>query len=320
MQIQAEDGQSQRLDLFLHELAPELSRSRIQALIKEGSALVNGEVRRPSYLVRPGDEVFLDSPDPRPVTLVPEAIALDVLHEDSQLLVLDKPPGMTVHPAPGSWQGTLVHALLHHCTDLSGINGELRPGIVHRLDRDTSGLMVVAKSDAAHRHLAKQLEDRTMGRTYTALVWGVTREQASKIEAPLGRHPKDRKLVAVVHGGRNAVTHYETVERFQFTSLLKLRLETGRTHQIRVHLKHIGHPVFGDPSYGGRSRAKGLEGMRQRSADSLLSLIQRQALHAHQLEFVHPGTEELMRFQRDPPSDMNEVISSVRALGAYQPD
>jgi 23S rRNA pseudouridine1911/1915/1917 synthase len=308
-QVSSQDA-AQRLDLFLVDHCPALSRSRIQALIREKVVRVNGKPTRSSYSIRPGDRVELDAPDPVPLKVEPESLPLNILFEDGDLLVVDKVAGMTVHPAPGSRSGTLVNALLAHCRDLSGINGVLRPGIVHRLDKETSGLLVVAKNDLAHRHLAAQLRARRMQRRYTALVWGHP-EAEGRIEAPIARHPRDRKRMAVVEGGRGAATRFAVVERFAFLSLLDLQLETGRTHQIRVHMQHVGYPVFGDPVYGGRHRIGGLRPEYRRQAESMLDMIDRQALHARELRFAHPRTGEEMAFASGLPGDMARVMAAA---------
>lgn len=305
----------QRLDLFLSRHCPDLSRSRLQGLIKDGTVRVNGQPARSSYQIRPADHIDLELPAPTELRVNPEAIPLNILYEDEDLLVLDKGPDMTVHPAPGSWQGTLVNALLHHCRDLSGINGVLRPGIVHRLDRNTTGLLVVAKNDMAHRQLAAQLQRRVLERRYSALVWGRPRLLQGRIEASVGRHPRDRKKMGVVAGGRAALTHYQVAESFAFLSLLDLRLETGRTHQIRVHLQHLGHPVFGDPVYGGRAPIRGLQPAQRLRADELLQLIARQALHARNLRFAHPRSGEWLEFSAPLPADMETLLAAVRPKG-----
>ncbi len=315
--VSSEDA-PQRLDLFLSRRCPQLSRSRIQGLIREGAIQVNGQTSRPRYLVRPGDQVELELPAPEPLAIAPEEIPLSILFEDRELLVLDKGPEMTVHPAPGSWQGTLVNALLHHCRDLSGINGVLRPGIVHRLDRATTGLLVVAKTDAAHRHLAAQLQRHSLERRYLALVWGHPSRPQGRIEAPIGRHPRDRKKMAVVEGGRAAITHYAVAERLAFLSRLDLRLETGRTHQIRVHLQHLGHPVFGDPVYGGRA-PRCLQPGQRPEALALLSMIDRQALHARSLRFQHPRTGEWLEFTAPLPEDLARLIAAAREHSPASP-
>ena len=314
MQIQVSpQDPPQRLDLFLHERSSDLSRTRVQALIKRGAVRVNGQTVRPSYQVQPGDRIELEVPEPEPLEVTPEDIPLDIRYEDADLLVVDKAAGMTVHPAPGSWTGTLVNALLHHCSDLSGINGVLRPGIVHRLDKETTGLLVVAKSDVAHRHLAAQLEARRITRRYTALVWGDLSEENGTVDAPIARHPHDRKKMGIVANGRRAVTHYAVVERFPFLNLLDLKLETGRTHQIRVHMQHLHHPIFGDPTYGGRNRTYGIRPEYRRAAEQLLALIARQALHARQLTFLHPRTDAELTFTAGLPGDMAAVLASARS-------
>lgn len=302
----------QRLDLFLRQRCPDLSRSRIQTLVKEGDVRVNGTTVRPAYLVQFGDQVEMEIPALQTLEAVPERIALDIVYEDGDLLVVNKASGMTVHPAPGSPDGTLVNALLHHCVDLSGINGVLRPGIVHRLDKNTSGLIVVAKSDRAHRHLAEQLHERQVERRYSALLWGIPKEEHGTVDAPLGRSMKNRKKMGVVEEGRSARTHYELVERYDFTSLVELKLETGRTHQIRVHMQHLGHPVFGDPVYAGRERTEGIRPEMRRRARWMLSLIKRQSLHARQLRFMHPLTGDALEFNADWPADMRDVIEAAR--------
>lgn len=306
---------AERLDLFLRTRCPELSRSRIQTLIKAGEILVNGAEVRQAYLVQPGDEIAVAVPEPAALEASPQDLPLAIVYEDADLLVVNKAAGMTVHPAPGAQDGTLVNALLHHCRDLSGINGVLRPGIVHRLDKETSGLLVVAKSDIAHRTLAARLQAHEIDRRYLALVWGVCREDGGRIEAPIDRNPKNRKKMAVVEGGRAATTNFSVVERCPFTSLVECRLETGRTHQIRVHLAHVGHPVFGDPIYGGRAQTGGIRPEYRRQAKWMLSLIKRQALHARELRFAHPLTGAALEFAVEPPEDMAAVVAAARVVG-----
>ena len=304
--------EGQRLDLFLSRCCPLFSRRRIQVLIKDGHVLVNDAKARPSYPVSAGDRIRLDPPPPQRLSVEPENIPIDILYQDDDLLVLDKGAGMAVHPAPGSWDGTLVNALLYHCSDLSGINGLLRPGIVHRLDKDTTGLMVVAKNDGAHRGLAAQLESRSVERCYAALAWGHPRQDRGRIDAAIGRNPRDRKKMAVVEEGRAAVTHFEVVERYAFLCLLDLRLETGRTHQIRVHLQHEGHPVFGDPLYGGVNRIRGIKGEFRRRAKELQEMIHRQALHARTLRFEHPRSSVPMEFTAELPADFSRLLEALR--------
>lgn len=303
------EHEGERLDRWLTDQRPEFSRSRIQKLIAEGAVCVNGRAMRASYRVVAGDVITFDIPAAEPVAINPEDIPLDIFFEDDHLLVVNKPAGMTVHPAGRMRSGTLVNALLAHCEFLSGINGELRPGIVHRLDKDTSGLMVVAKSDMGHRGLAAQLEKRTMGRRYKELVWGGFEDNEGRIEAPIGRHPKDRKRMAVCEDGRFAATHWEITARYDFLSVLSVKLETGRTHQIRVHMAHLNRPVFGDPVYGGREeRLNGIAPLFRRFATQLLGQTNRQMLLAAELRFEHPVTGQTMQFETDPPDDMQRVL------------
>ena len=266
-------------------------------------------------MVQPGDEIAVELPEPEPSAAHPEPLPLSIAYEDDDLLVVNKAAGMTVHPAPGATEGTLVNALLHHGRNLSGINGALRPGIVHRLDKETSGLLLVAKRDDAHRRLAHSLQARQIERCYLALVWGGMREAEGRIEAPIGRHPKNRKKMAVVADGRAAATNFKAVGRCPFTTLVECQLETGRTHQIRVHLAHIGHPVFGDPVYGGRDQARGVRPEYRRQANWMLSLIKRQALHAQKLRFAHPTTGEMMEFTAPLPKDLQAVLEAARMEG-----
>ena len=302
--------EGQRLDRYLADQRPDLSRSRLQKLIAEGAVCINGKTTRSSYRVVAGDSITINIPPPTDSAINPEDIPLDIFFEDDHVLVLDKPAGMIVHPAGRVTSGTLVNALLSHCTHLSGINGVLRPGIVHRLDKDTSGLMVVAKSDAGHRGLAAQLEVRAMERRYIALIWGGFETDEGRIEAPIGRHPKDRKRMAVSQNGRYATTRWKIRARYDFLSLLSLALETGRTHQIRVHLTHLNRPVFGDPLYGGREeRLSGIAPLFRREATHLLAQTNRQMLHATRLTFVHPVTQKEMMFEAHPPEDMQKILA-----------
>ncbi len=307
-------GQSRiRLDVYLTRMVMNATRAKVQAAIDEGAVLVNGRPRRSSYSVQPGDviEVTLNRP-PTP-DIEPENIPLTIVFEDDQLVVVDKPAGMVTHPAFGNYTGTLVHAILYHTSVAGGPPG--RPGIVHRLDKDTSGLLVVAKTDHAHAYLAKQFADRTVEREYHAIVWGRMRSPSGTIDASLGRSQRDRKKVAVTAGGKRAVTEYEVLEAFPFLSLVRLHLLTGRTHQIRVHLAHIGHPVFGDPTYNGRSPGwAGTQERRVHHAANLLKVISRQALHARTIGFRHPTTREMQRFSSAIPADMEEVLRRVREV------
>ena len=305
-----EEEEGERLDRFVPRVLEELSRSRVQGLVAEGAVLVNDAAKRPGYRLRIGDRVTVEVPEPVELAALPEDLPLSVMYEDADLLVVDKPAGMAVHPAPGSPAGTLVNALLHHCRDLSGINGVLRPGIVHRLDRGTTGLLMVAKNDAAHRGLAAQLEERSVERGYTALVWGSPPEEGV-VDAPLDRSPADRKRMAVVEGGRRAVTRFRRLRELGLFSLLELRLETGRTHQIRVHMQHLGYPVFGDPVYGGRTRVRGIDPRHRPLAGRLLQGLDRQALHAASLGFMHPLSGEELRFESPMPEDMERTLQGA---------
>lgn len=302
-------NQGERIDSYLSRVSG-LSRSRIQGLLDEGAIVVEG-IASPNkkYAVRAGDVITLSLPEPVSCEVVPENIPLDVVYEDGDLLVINKPKGMVVHPAPGNPSGTLVNALLHHCKgSLSGINGELRPGIVHRIDKDTSGLLVVAKNDTAHVALARQLEVHDIKREYHALVQGGFSTDSGTVNAPIGRHPVDRKRMAVLrdgtHSAREAITHYEVLERYGAVSYLKLELETGRTHQIRVHMSSLGHPLLGDTVYGGgTTRFEKLHG----------SLLSGQALHAKALTFTHPTTGKLMRFETPLPPEFEKLLEILRS-------
>jgi 23S rRNA pseudouridine1911/1915/1917 synthase len=317
-----------RLDQWLATvLAPEFSRSRIQSLIRQGAVTIAGEPHtEPKRKVAAGDVVTIDIPPPEPAEPEGEAIPLSILHEDAELIVIDKPAGLVVHPGAGNWSGTLVNALIAHCGDtLSGIGGVKRPGIVHRLDKDTSGVMVVAKTDHAHRELAAAFADhgRTgdLERAYVALVWGAPSRNSGTIEAPLGRSSKDRTLRAVVRAeqadARHAVTHYQLLQRFgtgpgePIASLIECRLETGRTHQIRVHMAHIGHPLVGDADYGRAFRTKA--NRLAEPARTAVRTFPRQALHARLLAFRHPTTHMLMRFEASLPDDMDALVEALRA-------
>lgn len=310
-----ERKERERIDRFLAGKFSDLSRTMIQKLIEEGRVLVNGAPTKPSHLVSPGEEIDLYVPEPKKPEVEPEPIPLNIVYEDPHLIVIDKPAGMVVHPAFANYTGTLVNALLYHCRDLSGIGGVERPGIVHRLDKDTSGLIVVAKDDRTHQGLAAQFKGKSVQREYIAVVWGHPKPLRGRIETFLGRHPKHRKKIAVLEEGKWAVTNYEVLESFRFLSLVRLVLETGRTHQIRVHMSHIGHPVFGDPVYGGRSRKLGkLPSAEREEAERLLSLMKRQALHARTLGFVHPITGKHLHFESPLPEDMQELLARLRGV------
>jgi 23S rRNA pseudouridine1911/1915/1917 synthase len=319
-----------RLDRWLAaELGPELSRSRVQQLIREGAVRIGGQVvAEPKHKIAGGETVAVEVPEPDPAEPEAENIPLDILFEDDQVIVINKPAGLVVHPGAGNWTGTLVNALIHHCGEsLSGIGGVRRPGIVHRLDKETSGVMVVAKTDQAHRALSEAFSDHgrvgELERAYVALVWGAPKRQVGMVDAPLGRSGRDRTRQAVVRetqpDARHAVTRYKVLERFgekpgasAEASLLECRLETGRTHQIRVHMAHIGHPLVGDPDYGQAFRTK-----TNRLPEPLRSAVEafpRQALHARLLAFRHPRRGELMRFEVPPPADMTELLDLFRRI------
>ncbi len=308
-----------RLDQALAQLDDDLSRSTAQRLIADELCLLNGAPAKRSASVAAGDRVWVTLLPPEPTAIVPEDIPLDVVYEDADLIVVNKPSGMVVHPGAGNPRGTLVNALLAHCGDLSGIGGELRPGIVHRLDKETSGLLVSAKCDLAHRDLARQIAARTARRHYWAIVWGHFTESAGEVSAPIARHPLHRRMMAVVEGGREALTLYQVMETYSFgaqprrrgqaLSLLELELKTGRTHQIRVHMTHIGHPVLGDPLYGRQRRLP--KGAPPALAKAVAGL-EGQALHARRLSFTHPRTGEAMAFEAAPPADFQRVLDILR--------
>ncbi|WP_460323317.1 RluA family pseudouridine synthase [Paenibacillus sp. YSY-4.3] len=287
-----------RIDKFVKEqLGDNTSRTQIQIWIEGGAVLVNGASVKTNYKLASGDRITLTIPEAESVEIVPEEIPLDIYYEDSDVIVVNKPRGMVVHPAPGHSSGTLVNALMAHCKDLSGINGELRPGIVHRIDKDTSGLIMAAKNDKSHASLAAQLKEHSVTRRYLALVHGNLSHDQGTVDAPIGRDPHDRKMYTVIdRNSKHAVTHFHVMERFGDYTLMELKLETGRTHQIRVHMKFIGHPLVGDPMYG---KSKGLK-------------FNGQALHAAVLGFVHPSTAEYKEFTAPLPADMEDLLHSLR--------
>jgi 23S rRNA pseudouridine1911/1915/1917 synthase len=302
----------ERLDVYLAHQIENATRTKVQQAIHDGLVLVDGKRVKPSHPVSPGEVIDITLPRRPRVQAVAENIPLDIVYEDEHLLVVNKPAGMVTHPAYGNYTGTLVNALLYYCNSLSSVNTALRPGIVHRLDKDTSGLMVVAKTDTAHHLLAKQFAKRTIDREYWAIVWGAFKQKRGSIEASLGRSKKDRKKVTVTEEGKHAVTEYEVMQQFDMLSLVRLKLKTGRTHQIRVHLAHRGHPVFGDPTYGGRSASwGGLSGKKAAQVLRLLKIMTRQALHAKTIGFVHPTSSELVRFDSKLPEDMDLVLEEL---------
>ena len=296
--ISAEE-QGSRLDRVLSGRFPDMTRSSLQGLIESGAVWKDGKPLKKNYKVCEADAISVELPEPKEVEIQPEDIPLDVVYEDADIVVVNKPRGMVVHPAPGNWSGTLVNALMYHCGDsLSGINGEIRPGIVHRIDKDTSGLLVVAKNDAAHRSLAEQIAVHSALRQYYAVVIGCPKEDSGTISEPIARHRTDRKKMAVDPNGREAVTHYEVLERYRGFTYLTFRLETGRTHQIRVHMKHIGHPIIGDLLYGPKTDSWKLGG---------------QCLHAGKLMLTHPSTGERMTFTAPLPDYFEAVLNRLRS-------
>lgn len=300
-----------RLDQWLSGVLPQLTRSQIKNLIDDGLVRLDSRPAKAGEKLRGGEELLVCLPAPRDSVAVAEAIPLVVLYEDRHLIVLDKPAGMVVHPAPGHGRGTLVNALLHHCRDLAGIGGELRPGIVHRLDKDTSGVMVVAKDDTTLVHLARQFKVHSIARRYLALAHGFPPQRRGTIDAPIGRHPVDRKKMSGrARVGRRAVTHWEVLRTFprERLSLLELTLETGRTHQIRVHLSEMKLPLVGDPVYGQSSRLAAVDDPQLRNA---LQLLGRQALHARLLGFVHPASERYMEFTSPLPADLAGILAKL---------
>ncbi len=286
----------QRLDIFLVSKFENLSRSYIQTLIKNNLVSVNGQIKKSNYMLKPNDNIKMKIPAPQNLTIIPENIPLEIIYEDTDIIIVNKPQGMVVHPGAGNFSGTLVNALLFHCKNLSGINGILRPGIVHRIDKNTSGIIVVAKNDVAHRFLSAQFANHTISREYIGIVHGNLNENGT-INKPIGRNPVDRKKMAIKIGGKKAITHYSVIENFACYSLVKFKLETGRTHQIRVHMASINHPLLGDDVYGKVDKLFGLSG---------------QALHAKILGFTHPSTKKYVEFEQEPPEYFNKLIEKLR--------
>ncbi|CAM3927003.1 RluA family pseudouridine synthase [Bacillus paramycoides] len=292
----AEEQKSERIDKFVAEINSEWSRSQVQQWIKDDVVTVNGKSVKVNYKVKENDEITVTIPDPEELDIQAEDMNLEIYYEDADVLVVNKPRGMVVHPAPGHTSGTLVNGLMHHCTDLSGINGVMRPGIVHRIDKDTSGLLMVAKNDMAHESLVNQLVAKTVTRRYKAIVHGVIPHDKGTIDAPIARDKKERQSMTVDENGKNAVTHFQVLERFKDFTLVECRLETGRTHQIRVHMKYIGYPLAGDPKYGPK---KTLD-------------MNGQALHAGILGFDHPRTGEYIQFEAPIPEVFEDALNILR--------
>lgn len=291
------ESENNRIDKYLAEAFNGKSRSYIQGLIEKENIKVNGKSIKSNYKVKENDEILIAMPEALELEVEPEDIPLDILYEDNDVIVINKPQGMVVHPAPGNYTKTLVNALLYHCKDLSTINGVIRPGIVHRIDKDTTGVLVVAKNDESHNFLSKQLQTHSMKREYIALVEGRLKEDKGTINKPIGRNKKDRLKMGIVEDGKRAVTHYEVLERYKNTTLIKCVLETGRTHQIRVHMASIGHPLVGDEVYGFKKQRFKLKG---------------QVLHAKTLGFIHPKTKEYMEFTTNLPEYYNNLIEKLR--------
>lgn len=294
--IVSEEEANERIDKIISKLENEWSRNQVQQWIKDGHITVNGKTVKTNYKGAAGDEIEITIHEPEEIDVDPEEMDLDIYYEDSYVLVVNKPRGMVVHPSPGHTTGTLVNGLLAHCKDLSGINGMLRPGIVHRIDKDTSGLLMVAKNDVAHESLAKQLMEKSVTRKYYAIVHGNIPHDYGTIDAPIGRDPKDRQSMAVVDNGKEAVTHFRVLERFNKYTFIECQLETGRTHQIRVHMKYIGYPLVGDPKYGPRKTIN----------------FGGQVLHAGVLGFKHPITGEYLHFEAPLPDDFKKLLNVLR--------
>jgi len=312
------DAAGTRIDKFLGgQSEADISRTRAQKLIDQGLVLVDGQPVAVKHRLNGGELIVITVPPGPPSVVVGEDLPLDIVFEDDYLAVVNKPAGMVTHPAPGNRTGTLVNAIVHYFHTLSGAPGVNRPGIVHRLDKDTSGLLVVARDDSTYAGLQKAIQSRQLKRIYLALVWGHLKDDRGEIDMPVGRSPRDRKKMAVTGAApREAITRYRVVERFRSYDLLEVSLQTGRTHQIRVHFSHLGHPVFGDPQYGGRLKAiRGLFGPERPLANRLLTLIDRQALHAFRLEFLHPITGLSLEFESPPPPDMSLVLATLRQEG-----
>ena len=293
-----EDEDGDRLDVYLADQFVDMSRSYIQKIIKDKKVTVNGKVEKAKYLVKEEDKIVIEISKPKVLEVVPQDIPIEIVYEDDDIIIVNKPQGMVVHPAPGNYEGTLVNAILYHCKgNLSSINGVIRPGIVHRIDKDTSGILMIAKNNNAHNCLAEQLKDHSITREYEFICHGVFKEDNVKVDRPIGRNPKDRLKMAIVPNGKRAVTHFEVIERFNGYTHVRARLETGRTHQIRVHAMSINHPLVGDPVYGPKNSKIKLNG---------------QALHAKKLGFIHPTTKEYVEFDSELPDYFQKLLEKLR--------
>lgn len=305
----------ERIDLYIANVVENATRSRIQKLIKAELVTVNGNIVKANYIISPNDHIQLKIPvTPRPENAEPEDIPLDIIYEDDYLIILNKPAGIVVHPSLGNYTGTLVNALLNHTQKLSEFNEPGRPGIVHRIDKDTSGLLLIAKDEVTHAKLAKQFANHSIEREYWAVCWGIFKDKKGEVIGNIARSKKDRKIFTVSEDeGKHAHTFYEVIEEYEFASLIKLKLKTGRTHQIRVHMNHIKHPIFGDPTYNGRRINYGSDLPKMKSRiDNLLKIIERQALHAKTLGFVHPVSNEKVFFNSELPDDISELIENLK--------
>lgn len=293
-----EDEEGDRLDVYLADQFVDMSRSYIQKIIKDKKVTVNGKIEKAKYLVKEEDKIVIEIPKPKVLEVVPQDIPIEIVYEDDDIIIVNKPQGMVVHPAPGNYEGTLVNAILYHCKgNLSSINGVIRPGIVHRIDKDTSGILMIAKNNNAHNCLAEQLKDHSITREYEFICHGVFKEDNVTVDRPIGRNPKDRLKMAIVPNGKRAVTHFEVIERFNGYTHVRARLETGRTHQIRVHAMSINHPLVGDPVYGPKNSKIKLNG---------------QALHAKKLGFIHPKTKEYIEFDSELPDYFQKLLEKLR--------
>ena len=301
-----------RLDLFLSRMSLELSRNQVQRLIDNNCILVNEKPQKASYRLRSNDQVLVSVPPPPPSQLEPEPLSLDVVFEDDHLIVINKPPGLVVHPATSHRTSTLVHGLLSHCNHLADLGGPLRPGIVHRLDKDTSGIIVVAKENSTYRHLSRQFKEKLVYKEYSALVYGRLRQSSGQFNDPIRRHPKNRKKMGIIAGGREASTFWWLELLFGEVSLVKVVIKTGRTHQIRVHFAHAHHPVVGDATYGGQKRVKSVQNPLMRTR---LSKVKRQMLHARRLALEHPATGEKLDLSAPLPEDMSDLLEFLRKYG-----